>query len=75
MHAWVAGAGIRGRGAVELFPEDVGMPGVPGGLAGHVGDDPPQRMPVAVGRDPAFIRLVRTAWSFDEGEGVAEVGW
>jgi hypothetical protein len=22
-----------------------------------------------------FIKLVRTAWSFDKGEGVAEVGW
>jgi len=34
-----------------LFPQDVGVSGVPGGLAGHVSDDPPQRVPVAVHRD------------------------
>jgi hypothetical protein len=38
-------------GAVELFAEDVGVPGVPGGLARHVGHDRPQRVPVAVDRD------------------------
>ena len=37
--------------AVELFPEDVGVPGVPRGFAGHVGHDPPQRVPVAVDGD------------------------
>ena len=37
--------------AVELFPEDVRVSGVPGGLARHVGHDPPERVPVAVDRD------------------------
>jgi hypothetical protein len=35
--------------AVELFPEDVRVSGVPGGR--HVGHDPPERVPVAVDRD------------------------
>ena len=37
--------------AAELFPEDVHVSGVPGGLARHVGHDPPERVPVAVDRD------------------------
>src|SRR5215211_346846 len=37
--------------AVELFPEDVRVSGVPGGLARHVGHNPPECMPVAVDRD------------------------
>ena len=29
----------------------------------------------ALNPDPTLIKLVRTAWSFDERECVAEVGW
>ncbi len=48
-------AARRGRrsaagGAVELFAEDVRVSGVPGGLARHVGHDPPERVPVTVDR-------------------------
>src|SRR6185437_14198363 len=38
-------------GPVDLLPDDVRVTGVPGGLAGHVGQHPAQRVPVAVDRD------------------------
>jgi hypothetical protein len=49
--ARAAGAGSATGGAVELFPEDVRVSGVPCGLARHVGHDPPERVPVPVHRD------------------------
>jgi len=38
-------------GPVELFPQDVCVPGMPGRLARHVGHDPAERVPVALDRD------------------------
>src|SRR5262245_52303268 len=38
-------------GAVELFPEDVRMSGVPGGLACHMGHNPPERVALALDRN------------------------
>ena len=38
-------------GAVDLFPDDVRVTGVPGGLAGHVGQHRAQCVPVALDRD------------------------
>jgi len=47
-HGWSASAT---GGAVELFPQDVCVPGMPGGLARHMGHDPAERVPVALDRD------------------------